>query len=123
MEWDRIEWVWSEFMISNNDLHHIYLDSSFNIGIFALSGTESLNLKCLILHFRYLIFQSSKHCIIANGQALGSLDDVRNIKILSIVPSDDIWIHLLDEVSPGLQKLCFFFETVHLRSYDLGTCI
>ena len=53
-------------------------------------------------------------------QEVCSVDDVGDVEILSVVSGDEIGIYLLDEISPSVEKISFFFKTINFGSNNLG---
>jgi hypothetical protein len=54
-------------------------------------------------------------------EGCGSIDDVGEIEVHYVVPSDDIGVNLYEEVPPGLQELLLAPKAVHLGADDGGT--
>ena len=54
-------------------------------------------------------------------EGCGSIDDVGEIEVHYVVPSDDIGVDLNEEVPPGLQQLLLAPKAVHLGANDGGT--
>ena len=54
---------------------------------------------------------------------MSTLNDVRKIEILSVVPSDEIGINFEDEISPSDEEVLLFFKTVHLSSNNLSAAL
>ena len=53
-------------------------------------------------------------------QRLGSVEQVREIKICRIVADDHVGIDLLNKVGPLLEHVAFPVELEHLRANDVG---
>jgi hypothetical protein len=99
----RVERVGSELVVSDDDLHHVQLNSALDINILALTCTQGLDVQCLIFDFGISIFQSSKQCIIVDHQMLSSVYHIWEIEVLSVVASNEIWVNFQDKVAPGDQ--------------------
>lgn len=107
-------------MVSNNNLHHVDLNTTLNVDILGLADTQSFNLKCLLLDFRDLILESAEPCIIGDHQMVCAVNNVWDIKILSIITRNEIWINIYDEVSPGFEHIVFFFKAMDICTNNLG---
>lgn len=109
-------------MLSEDHLEHVELDSTLYVYILRLPGAQGLGREGVIFDAREVILDTSEEGIPAHVEGRGSVDDVGEIEVDYVVPSDDIGVNLDEEVSPGLQKLLFTPEAVHLGANDGGTC-
>lgn len=116
MERNRVKSVWSKFMISNDYLHHVNLNSSFDVNIFRHGHSKGFNLQSLVFYTRNWILKSSKFCKIVHLESHSSFDNVWNIEILSVVTCDEIWVNLLHKISPCIQKFFFCVKTENSTS-------
>ena len=107
-------------MISDDNLHHIDLYTTLNIDILGLANTQSFDLKCLLPDFRDLILESGESCIIGNHQMICAVNNVRDIKILSVITRNEIRINLFDEVPPRFEHFVLSFEAINMCTNNLG---
>jgi hypothetical protein len=101
MKSNRVQSIRSKFMVSDNNLHHIYLDSSFDVNIFGHCHAKSFDLQSLIFNLWDWVLESSKFGEIVHLKSHCSFDYVWNIEVLSVVTSNEIWVNLLHKISPG----------------------
>ena len=89
-------------MVADDHLHHVELDSSFDVRFLVLTGAERLDLRGLCPYSRHLILQPAEVCPVADPQELGPLNEVGEVEVLNIVAGHNVWIDLHDELLPCL---------------------
>jgi hypothetical protein len=55
-----IQRIWSKFVISDDNLHHIELDTSLHVHFFVLTNSQCLDIGCLILDLSDGVLKSTK---------------------------------------------------------------
>ena len=108
-------------MLSEDHLEHVELDSTLYIYILRLPGAQSLGREGVIFDARKVILDTPEEGIPAHVEGRGSIDDVGEIEVHYVVPSDNVGVDLDEEVPPGLQELLLAPEAVHLGTDDGGT--
>ena len=64
--WHRVERVRAEFMLSENNLEHVKLNSSFNINVFGVSCSQSFWTQGRQLNFWLWVLESTEFWIVEN---------------------------------------------------------
>jgi hypothetical protein len=107
-------------VVSDDNLHHIDLNTTLNIDILGLANAQSLNLKSLLLDLRDLTLESGEPCIIGNHQMVCAVNYVRDVEILRVIARNEIWVNIYDEITPGFEHIVLSFETIHMCTNNLG---
>ena len=108
-------------MLSEDHLEHVELDSPLYVYILRLPRAQGLGREGVIFDAREVILDTPKEGIPAHVEGRRSIDDVGEIKVHYVVPSDNVGVDLDEEVSPGLQELLLAPEAVNLGPDDGGT--
>lgn len=90
-------------MLSHNNLHHIELDSTFDIDVLAVTDAESFRRQGCRLDFTDRIAQFTDLGISLDLQELGSVDDIWEIKVNDVVTCDDVWVNCNHKITPLAQ--------------------
>ena len=90
-------------MFTQDVLHHVQLHPALDVGILHFSNTDGLDLHCHFFDNGQLTFDAAQPRIVLDFQGLSPIQNIRNIKILSVVTSDNVRIELYNEVSPPVK--------------------
>lgn len=91
-------------MFSENDLHHVELDSAFNIDFFTVACTQGFRTESSGFNLAVAVLQLAELGVVVYFQEFSTVYDVRKVEIDDVVACNDIWVYFLDEIAPFGQE-------------------
>ena len=110
-------------MLSQDNLEHVKLDSTFHINLFAVAGAKRFRAQCCLLDLAYSIFESTEFSVLGFVEESGSLNDVWHVKVNDVVASNDIWVDLKHKIPPSSQHRYLCLVAEDLATYDWCACV
>ena len=90
-------------MFSENNCHHIELDSALHIDVFGITDSYSFRLQSSRFHFGHLALQLAEFGKSGDFKCFSSIHYVREIEVNDVVSCDDVGVYFKEEVSPLLE--------------------
>lgn len=110
-------------MFSENDLHHVELDTAFNIDFFTVAGTQGFRTESSGFDLTVAVLQLAELGIVVYFQEFSTVYDVRKVKIDDVVACNDIWVYFLDEIAPFGQECLLVLVAVDFSADDWSTTL
>jgi hypothetical protein len=100
---DTIEGIGAKFVLTQNHLEHIELDTSLDVYIFRLSRSQSLRTESIILNPAVRVLDTAQQGEFVHVKRLSAVNDVGEVEVDNVVASDNIRVDFKYEISPSLQ--------------------
>ena len=110
-------------MFSENDLHHVELDTAFNIDFFTVTGTQGFRTESSGFDLAVAVLQLAELGVVVYFKEFSTVYDVRKVEIYDVVACNDIWVYFLNEIAPFCQECLLVLVAVDFSADDWGTTL
>jgi len=93
----------------------IKLDSAVNINGLVFALAKLLRLQRCVSHNRLDVLNATEVAEVIDMQVLGTSEQIRQVKVLNVVTSDDVRINFTYELSPTLYTTDALNHLLHTR--------